>query len=191
MLGLYDIFFSHAWADKCVLSYIYSWLTDLGYRVWYDQNDMGNNIPKSMSEGIRNSKIVLVCANSTYQGRPNCMFELRETTSLYPEKIVTLLVEGQVDKTSKISCLPPKKIWASSSLTVSKEMQGILKFSEMMYCHIGVVAQDKRWKSPDQIPPELVVCLLKAVQPLVSILNNAGCQPSMPRKGLQCLGKAL
>ena len=101
-----------------------------------------------MSEGIINSKIVLVCANSVYQGRPNCMFELREAARLYPDKIVTLLVEGQVDKTSKISCLPQNKIWASSILTVSKEMQSILKFSEMMYCLIGYGAQDKRWKSP-------------------------------------------
>jgi hypothetical protein len=135
-----------------------------------------------MSEGIRNSKIVLVCANSTYQGRPNCMFELRETARLYPEKIVTLLVEGHDMKASKISCLSQNKIWTSSGNTVSKEMDNILKPTEMMYCHIGFVAQDKRWKSPDQIPPELVVDLLKAVQPLVSILNNADCLPSMPRK---------
>ena len=143
---------------------------------------MGNDISKAMSEGIINSKIVLVCANSVYQGRPNCMFELREAARLYPDKIVTLLVEGHDMKASKISCLSQNKIWTSSGNTVSKEMDNILKFTEMMYCHIGSVAQDERWKSPDQIPPELVVDLSKAVQPLISILNNAGCQPSMPRK---------
>ena len=67
-------------------------------------------------------------------------------------------------KTNKISCLSQNKIWTSSGNTVGKEMDNILKFTEMMYCHIGTVAQDERWKSPDQIPPELVVDLLKAVR---------------------------
>ena len=169
----YDIFFSHAWVDKCVLKNIMAWLTDLGYRVWYDEIDMGNNIPASMSEGIANSTVVLVCANSTYQGRPNCMFELRETARLYPDKILILLVEG-LDYT--------KVRWSTSNKVISQEVKDILQFDTKMYCPINLVAQNPLWQTPDQVTPAMFEELRRAVQPLVTILSNAGCQPSMHSK---------
>ena len=58
-----DIFFSHAWLSKPFLSHVYAELVSCGYRVWYDQNDMGHNIEQSMSDGIQDSKVVIACVN--------------------------------------------------------------------------------------------------------------------------------
>ena len=48
-----------------------------GYRVWYDQNEMGFDLVKSMKEGIERSTVVLCCVDSIYQQRDNCMLEAR------------------------------------------------------------------------------------------------------------------
>ena len=39
--GQFDIFLSHAWTTKPLLSHVYQILTKAGYRVWYDQTEMG------------------------------------------------------------------------------------------------------------------------------------------------------
>ena len=64
--------------SKPLLSHVYVFLIKRGYNVWYDLNDMGYDLQKSMREGIANSKAVLACINEVYQGRVNCMFELEE-----------------------------------------------------------------------------------------------------------------
>ena len=53
----FDIFFSHCWVDKDFLSHVYSMLTSLGFRVWYDQNDIGFNIDSSMRDGVLQNKV--------------------------------------------------------------------------------------------------------------------------------------
>lgn len=168
----FDIFFSHAWVDKRVLSYVFAWLTSLGYRVWYDQNEMGYDLQASMREGIAKSTIVLVCVNSTYQSRQNCMFELKETARLHPnKKIVSLILESRTT-------------WAPSM-----EMDSILKFNNHMYCDISGVAADPLWKMRDHLTPDLQIQFKKligdlalATQPLVNILNNVQCMPSIKKK---------
>ena len=37
MQGSFDLFFSHAWIDKALLSHVYRLLVREGYKVWYDQ----------------------------------------------------------------------------------------------------------------------------------------------------------
>ena len=73
----WDIFFSHRWASKPFLSNLYKLLVNEGYRVWYDQNEMGFDLVKSMKEGIERSTVVLCCVDSIYQQRDNCMLEAR------------------------------------------------------------------------------------------------------------------
>lgn len=74
----YDIFLSHPWKFKPVLCHVQRFLTAGGYKTWYDQVDMGNNITQSVIDGIARSKVVVVCLNSHYQTRVNCMIELKE-----------------------------------------------------------------------------------------------------------------
>ena len=71
----FDIFLSHPWRNKNVLQYVKKFLNSYGYRVWYDQNDMGWDLSRSMKDGIENSQIVLVCLNKLYLSRENCMFD--------------------------------------------------------------------------------------------------------------------
>jgi hypothetical protein len=62
-----------------------------------------------------------------------------------------------------------------------------MQFDNKMYCDISRIAQNPLWKrrqsspddEPDQYTPEMLDALRKAVQPLLKILSNAGCQPSM------------
>ena len=89
-LDIWDIFFSHAWVNKPFLQHIYRLLTQSGFRVWLDQNEMGYDLQNSMRAGIANSKAVVVCASREYQSRPNCLFELEEAKKM--GKLVIILV---------------------------------------------------------------------------------------------------
>ena len=40
---------------------MYKLLVNEGYRVWYDQYEMGFDLVKSMKEGIERSTVVLCC----------------------------------------------------------------------------------------------------------------------------------
>ena len=65
----FDIFFSHPWKNKNILSYVKKFLNSHRYRVWYDENEMGWDLSRSMKEGIDNSQLVLVCLNQLYESR--------------------------------------------------------------------------------------------------------------------------
>jgi hypothetical protein len=73
----YDIFFSHPWISKPFLCHVYHFLSATGYKVWYDQKDMGHDLNQSMRTGIVDSNIILVCLNEAYQNSTNCLKELR------------------------------------------------------------------------------------------------------------------
>ena len=57
--------------------YVYKQLSNLGYKVWYDEKDMGHNLTQCMSDGIKRSKVVLVFLNELYQKRDNCRLEMK------------------------------------------------------------------------------------------------------------------
>jgi hypothetical protein len=73
----YDIFFSHPWISKPFLCHVYHFLSATGYKVWYDQKDMGHDLNLSMRTGIVSSNIIVVCLNEAYQTSANCLKELR------------------------------------------------------------------------------------------------------------------
>ena len=53
-----ELILSHS---KPFLSNVYKLLTNEGYRVWYDQYEMGFDLVRSMKEGIERSTVVLCC----------------------------------------------------------------------------------------------------------------------------------
>ena len=55
--GQFDLFMSHVWSEKPFLCQIYKILQLAGFRVWYDQNDMGVDTQRSMREGIERSSV--------------------------------------------------------------------------------------------------------------------------------------
>jgi hypothetical protein len=92
----FDIFLSHAWTSKPVVSNIYIMLTvKFGYRVWYDMNNMGHDLILSMVNGIKNSKIFICCLNQLYQTRENCLFELRKAVEIN-KTILTISLDSDL-----------------------------------------------------------------------------------------------
>jgi len=164
----FDIFFSHAWANKPILSHVYKWLTGAGFRVWYDQTDMGYDLKDSMIDGITRSTIVLACVNSRYETRPNCMFEVKESVKRFPGKnIVALVLEKRFNKPQP---------WVPT-----QELEDLLKFKDKMYCDMSDLADDPVWDENAPVPPsaDQVNQVKLRVEALIKILNDAGCQPSM------------
>ena len=181
----YDIFFSHTWADKYLLRYVYAALVEAGYRVWYDENEMGWNLEESMRNGIAQSTVFLCCISSKYQKRPNCMFELKETASRYPnKKIISLLLEplaknGDGDFE-----------WQPANATVepvSSEVVSTLNFDRRMYCDLSQTTRNPLWypsnasSQGDDISPELNKELLEQLIPLQKILDSVKCPRSLKK----------
>lgn len=158
----FDIFFSHAWATKPFLSHVYVMLTQLGFRVWYDQHEMGHDLQRSMREGIARSKVLLACINSIYQSRPNCMFELQEAKSMTPAKVIVALSTEAEPLT-----------WASTKLVDLCDLQ------RNMFVDIGAVA--KEWDGVGDSGPstEMIKKLRLALEPLVKVLSTVGCAPAL------------
>jgi serine/threonine protein kinase len=155
----FDIFFSHAWKNKPFLSHVYSELVKLGYKVWYDQNDMGHNLEQSMKDGIDSSKVVLVCANSLYQERQNCMYELREAHKK-GKSIVTLAIEKN------------PFAWANEELKLLCDLQ------KTMFVDIGEVAE-MNWDSENGVSEDMKAKLKNSLTFLLKELHSVGCMPTL------------
>ena len=160
--GHFDVFFSHAWVDKPLLCHVYHTLTKLGYRVWYDQTDMGHDIKESTKRGIASSKVVIACVNPTYQSRDTCIFELREANAT-GKPIVSLVTEDD------------PLTWATP------EVQDLCKLKSRLYVNICDVAK-WNWKDDQGITPEMLTDLSVALEPLSKLLEDLNCSPSLINK---------
>jgi hypothetical protein len=168
----FDIFLSHPWRNKNVLQYVKKFLNSYGYRVWYDQNEMGWDLSRSMKDGIENSQIVLVCLNKLYLSSKNCMFELVESRKIN-KNIVTLVTESD------------PFAWAGSNTTYGNAM-GLCQLSSKMFIDIGELCAKPGWPAEDDnitpVPDELLDELKKKVSELIYYIQGAPlrCRPSMP-----------
>jgi hypothetical protein len=165
--GTFDIFFSHTWIHKCVLSYVYEALTRSGYRVWYDMDEMGYDLQKSMRDGIANSTVVVVCLNRLYMSRENCMFELKEAYKT-GKRIIVFAIEPNVFD------------WINGNA----ECKAMCDVSAHMLCDAGVVAVKAGWEAEAGPTAELKATLVTKVSDMIKIVQNAGCNPSMPPSGI-------
>ena len=108
----FDLFFSHPWKNKSFLYHVYCILNDERYRVWYDMNDMGHDLGRSMDEGVKNSHAVIVCLDKKYQASENCMRELRQAED-NRKPIVVLVTEPDLtwcsEEVKRICGIPNKK----------------------------------------------------------------------------------
>ena len=113
-------------------------------------------------------KVFLCCANSTYQTRSNCLYELREAVAA-GKTTVALLLESKD---------PPANTW-----TPSDELKSALQFSTRMYCDLSTVAAKDGWKEAESRGEEPSEALLKvlatAVEPLLKIMIDVQCLPSL------------
>ena len=162
----FDIFFSHAWKDKAFLSYVYRVLSEHGYKIWYDQMEMGYDLKKSMEEGVANSSILLACLGSAYEESQNCMFELKEGKK-QGKTIVGLFINCGYDKIA------------------SSEVQDAVEFGDnhkqgKLYHDISKIATNAEWSSESGPSIQLTRQTKEALNPLLKILQDAAkCAPTL------------
>jgi hypothetical protein len=127
--GEYDIFFSHRWANKPFLSHLHHLLCEHGYRVWYDANEMGFDLVKSMTQGIEKSTVVVCCVDSEYAKSANCMLELRhahkviEARTARTRALIAVTTEGSI------------RLWPGSD-----EVRTLLDVKTKMYVDLSELA---------------------------------------------------
>mmetsp|Transcript_5198 Transcript_5198/g.7998 ORF Transcript_5198/g.7998 Transcript_5198/m.7998 type:complete len:1640 (-) Transcript_5198:13-4932(-) len=124
----FDIFFSHAYSSKAFLSHVYCYLSKIGFRVWYDENEMGYNLERSMVEGIQNSTVFMACINRTYQCREFCRKELQWALD-YKKPIVVLVTEED------------PSTWANS------EIMSSCRLIDRLYVDLSSLATKYEWEN--------------------------------------------
>jgi hypothetical protein len=153
----FDIFFSHAWNNKHCLAHVYHYLCCSGYKVWYDQNEMGYNLDHSMLKGIRNSKTVLVCLSRVYQERANCLKEL-EWAASEGKPIVLLLLESDVSS------------WISEK---------VLKVCNLSNMYVDISDSFTHWTSESETIVDGIAKLRTDLSKLLPLFSELGCSPSL------------
>ena len=96
------------------------------------------------------SKVVLVCLNSTYEGRKNCMFELKEAKSIN-KTIVTLICQP-----NPLDNLPSISGWAGKITTFGNAMD-LCSLEAMKYYDIGELFQRPEWAENPVTPVDPVI----------------------------------
>lgn len=165
-----DIFFSHVWSMKYFLRYVFAELVKGGYKVWYDENDMGMDLKAAMTDGIANSTVFVVFLNSSYQTRPNCMFELREAKRMN-KTIISVILDPQPTGPSGWAC---------------EEVLDICQLSTKMYVDISSFPTSDAWEklkdpSDEEANKSMLLDLRNALVPLTKLLREANCVPSLSR----------
>ena len=160
----YDIFFSHPWKKKSVLRHAKRYLNAVGYKVWYDEDDIQWDLVKSMRDGVAKSKVVLACISRDYENSQNCMFELRETCNLASKPIVTLATDANPFS------------WAGTNTTHGdlKQMCGISGQGKLFF-DIGEICARPGWDQPDDamIPPKHISDLRTELDKLIKLLQGS------------------
>ena len=73
-----DVFLSHNWGrdesgrnNHYRVSFINQELRKCGYKTWFDEDEMAGNIAERMSEGIENTKVVIIFLTREYYKKVN------------------------------------------------------------------------------------------------------------------------
>jgi serine/threonine protein kinase len=175
---VFNIFLSHAWRNKPLLSCVFALLADMGYRVWYDEKEMGFDLDSSMREGIEKSEVVLCCANSLYQSRSNCMFEVEQAVAK-KKTVVAVLLENPFQNNS----------WATTRgpVPVDSKLSDALAFKKKLFVDISAEATKDKYRAVEDggdeslWPTAPTAELVQALQPLVKILADLKVKTSLLR----------
>jgi serine/threonine protein kinase len=170
--NMFDIFLSHPWAKKSVMRHIKRFLASIGYKTFYDQDNMQWDLKRSMEEGVLRCKVVLACISRDYEKSKNCMFELGEASKLAGKPIVTLSTDA-----NPVS-------WAGSDRRFGdlKQLCGINGQGKMLF-DIGDLCARPEWNETDEslIPKQLIDELHLKLSELVKYLRDShiNCVPSL------------
>ena len=110
-----EIFLSHAWGEDELqrdnhlrVKHLYDLLTEKGYSVWLDQNNMIGNIDSSIIKGITDCSVVIICLTENYCTKINtCVYENTPNDNCYKEwnfslfkqkKIIPVIMEPRMEE---------------------------------------------------------------------------------------------
>jgi TPR repeat protein/serine/threonine protein kinase len=164
----FDIFFSHAWKDNALLVHVFTLLSELGYRIWYDKEEMDYEIEPSMFKGIEKSSLFLCCLSSSYAMSKNCMKELRKAQELN-KKIIVLIVENDWENTLLAN--------HSSGSIVATDIRSICRLDSVQWISLHGIRVQFEWEQNDLYTEAIATVLWDGLKALFRLIRKAGVFP--------------
>ncbi|CAK8689911.1 unnamed protein product [Clavelina lepadiformis] len=96
------IMISYNWSDSKALAHkINDRLSDAGYQVWIDKEQMKGDMYEMMGRAVNNAHVVLMFTSSNYERSANCQSEANYAKDL-KKKIIPIRVEKGYEPNPKI-----------------------------------------------------------------------------------------
>ncbi|XP_059159266.1 uncharacterized protein LOC131943266 [Physella acuta] len=156
------IFVSYCHKDKMLVNKIYRGLTDDGFDVWIDQENMGGNLLEGMAKAVEDSWVVLICMSEHYQSSPNCKIEAEYTVMQHKEYIMLKMQEnfspqgwlGATQGAKKFYDFSKSGNYDSMLKELLKELQAV-RFRVLLDLKQVPIVQDKKLPTTSTTQPSL------------------------------------
>lgn len=86
------IMISYSWKQKSVVKDIVVKLKEYGFKLWFDESDMADELCVAMAHAIQNAEVFLLFASRTYQESANCKSEATYARERHV-KIIPIILE--------------------------------------------------------------------------------------------------
>eukprot|EP00058_Branchiostoma_floridae_P006696 XP_002592184.1 hypothetical protein BRAFLDRAFT_88079 [Branchiostoma floridae] len=122
------VMISYQWDVQPKMLVVKERLTQAGYRVWMDVDQMGGDILEAMAEAVEGAAVVLVTMTEKYKDSPNCRTEAEYTHKLRKD-IVPLRLQPQYDPDGWLGALVGTKLYfdLSTEDRMNENMDGFIK----------------------------------------------------------------
>ncbi|XP_066300443.1 uncharacterized protein [Branchiostoma lanceolatum] len=122
------VMISYQWDVQPKMLVVKERLTEAGYRVWMDVDQMGGDILEAMAEAVEGAAVVLTCMTEKYKDSPNCRTEAEYTHKLRKD-IVPLRLQPRYDPDGWLGALVGTKLYfdLSTEERMSENMDGFIK----------------------------------------------------------------
>ena len=161
----FDIFFSYSHAKKPFVVYLYEVFTKLGFRVWWDQINLGHDMTATMKKGIENSTVTMSFVDQSYQQSKHCQTELQHARHVAKKPVVVVIVEGN--------------FWSWST----DSFKDLCDVKTKMFADLSEVAC-QAWDDPDKVDGLLdALTASTSLQDVLKILKDLDCRPSVSSTG--------
>ena len=89
-----DIMVSYNWSHQFLAIKIKKHLSEAGFSVWMDVNEVYDSINKRMAEAVKGAKIIVLCVTEQYEVSHNCIKEYKYVDKLQKPFVVAYLQKG-------------------------------------------------------------------------------------------------
>ena len=144
----FDIFFSYNWGidesgrdNISRVSIINKGLKELGYKTYFDLEEIGGNIAEKLSIGIMQAKVILVFITQRYAGKmssaysnDNCKLEFLYASKMKTLKMVPVVMETGMRDAERWTGLIYSHLSHVLYVDMSGDLDDKLYLSERMKC---------------------------------------------------------